>query len=141
MSANILIVDDVADNRLLLRWILEEEGYAVRTATDGEDCLRVLQEAVVPDLLLLDVQMPNLDGYGVLERLRRTEHLAWLPVIVISAGLGGKEAALAAGADAFLAKPILLDELLRTVVHWLGVSAARRMNGASDEPSPPSAEE
>jgi adenylate cyclase len=114
-SARILVVDDVAANVRLLEAVLAPRGYEVVSATDGAAAL-ALVESAKPDLVLLDVVMPELDGYAVCARLREREDTAVLPVIMITSSVGSeKTKAIEAGADDFIPKPFNQDELLTRV--------------------------
>jgi CheY-like chemotaxis protein len=115
----ILIVDDLADNVFLLQTVLEAEGYEVETALGGYAALEKLQ-ATSPDLVLLDVMMPDLDGYEVTRRIRRLQQFANLPIFLISAyDQVDTERSQAIGATDFLRKPIDFDRLLTLVRHHL----------------------
>ena len=105
-GTRVLIADDDPQMRRLIRTVLEREGFAVTEAGDGLDALDAVEQAA-PDLLLLDMDMPRLDGMGVLEEIRARVRTATLPVIVLTARGGETEAdALELGADDFLAKPV-----------------------------------
>jgi CheY-like chemotaxis protein len=111
----ILVVDDIPENVRLLDAVLRPHGYDVVTAADGTEALAVV-ESEQPDLVLLDVFMPELDGYRVCERLRASEETAVLPVIMVTSSVGEeKTRAIEAGADDFIAKPFNHDELLTRV--------------------------
>ena len=111
----ILVVDDVPENARLLEAVLVPHGYDVVTAGDGVAAL-ALVETEQPDLLLLDVFMPELDGYAVCARLRENEETAVLPVIMVTSSLGQeKTRAIEAGADDFIPKPFNHYELLTRV--------------------------
>jgi adenylate cyclase len=118
MSANgatILVVDDVPENLRLLEAVLAPRGYDVIPAGDGGTALELAASAT-PDLVLLDVMMPQPDGYAVCRRLREREETAMLPVIMLTASIGPeKTKAIEAGADDFIAKPFNHDELLARV--------------------------
>jgi adenylate cyclase len=104
-SATILVVDDVPENVRLLEAVLASRGYDVISATDGHAALE-LAESAKPDLVLLDVVMPQPDGYAVCRRLREREETALLPVIMLTASIGPeKTQAIGAGADDFIPKP------------------------------------
>jgi DNA-binding response OmpR family regulator len=113
--ARILVVDDVPENVRLLEAVLEPRGYEVLTATDGLAALDLV-ESDEPDLILLDVMMPGLDGYDVCAQLRANDDTAVLPVIMVTSSIGSeKTKAIAAGADDFIPKPFNHDELLTRV--------------------------
>jgi CheY-like chemotaxis protein len=114
----ILIAEDNAVNRELLRELLEMRGHAVFEARDGEEALRLLEDSK-PDILLLDLGMPVLDGYGTVRKIRENPAFATLPVLAVTAYAmqGDKERILSSGFDGYLSKPInptlLFQELER----------------------------
>ena len=113
--AKILVVDDVPQNVRLLEAVLVPHGYQVLTANDGISALELV-EAEQPDLILLDVMMPGLDGYAVCTHLRENDDTAVLPVIMVTSSIGQeKTKAIEAGADDFIPKPFNHDELLTRV--------------------------
>jgi len=114
-GARVLVVDDVPENVRLLEAMLVPRGYDVVSATDGRAALD-LAESAKPDLVLLDVMMPQPDGYAVCRRLREREATAMLPVIMLTASDGPeKTKAIEAGADDFIPKPFNRDELLTRI--------------------------
>jgi adenylate cyclase len=114
-AARILVVDDVAQNVRLLQAVLEAHGYEIVSTTDGHGALELAVSAS-PDLVLLDVMMPELDGYAVCRQLRAQEETAMLPVIMLTASEGTeKTKAIAAGADDFIPKPFNQQELLTRI--------------------------
>ena len=127
MTANILIVDDYADNRELLRLMLEGVGHNVSEAEDGQMGLEMAQ-AEMPDLILVDLSMPRLDGWEVLSELRAHEGTRHIPCVAVTAFADReRERALERGFDAYLPKPFRRIELLETVERML----ARRQDGAA----------
>jgi DNA-binding response OmpR family regulator len=113
MNARILVVDDEADSRLLLRMMLVHAGYDVTLAAGGEEALESLAETP-PDLLLSDVMMAGLDGLALLRRVRTDPKTSALPVILLTAKSATDEVAegLRLGADDYLTKPFRIEELL-----------------------------
>jgi len=112
------VVDDDPDLRLMLRGILEEEGYAVAVARDGLDALTIVDQAL-PDLILLDLSMPRMDGYAFAAELSRRDLRDSVPVMVLTADGNASHKAARLGADAYLPKPFLLDDLLAAVERLL----------------------
>ncbi|MGB9144894.1 MAG: response regulator [Acidobacteriaceae bacterium] len=117
----ILIADDRPSSRELLRTVLERSGYDVVEAGDGEEALDQARERH-PDLILLDLQMPKLDGYGVLAELRREARFRDLPICALTASAmrGDREKILAAGFTDYLSKPAGPELLRETVARLLG---------------------
>jgi adenylate cyclase len=114
-GARVLVVDDQAANVRLLEALLVPRGYNVSTASSGEEALALVAESE-PDLVLLDIVMPGIDGYEVCRRIRERIETAYLPVVMVTAsGDEQKVKALEAGADDFLTKPINQSELLARV--------------------------
>jgi adenylate cyclase len=103
----ILVVDDVADNVDILQMRLESQGYEVLTAGDGEEALAKVR-GHVPDLVLLDIMMPKLDGIETVKRLKADPELPFIPVILVTAKADAKDviAGLESGGDDYLTKPV-----------------------------------
>ena len=116
----ILVVDDSSDIREMWCLWLEANGFAVLEAIDGADALRQM-EGEPPDLVLLDVMMPVMDGLETLKRLRAQENTSTMPVIVVSAR-GEMTARMAhqLGSDAYVSKPVNPDDLLSHIRSLLG---------------------
>ena len=110
-SNYILAVDDIPDNLLLVQLALEQEGYQVVLAHNGETALRQIKQAP-PSLILLDVMMPGMDGYEVTRRIRQDRNIPFIPILLVTAR---EESSLVegldAGADEFVRKPFQIDEL------------------------------
>jgi two-component system cell cycle response regulator len=113
LAATVLVADDDADILRFVEINLRLEGFQVVTARDGRDAL-AKAAAVRPDLVLLDVQMPGIDGYTICARIRADASLAAVRVIIVTANYGSAavEAARRAGADDLLVKPFLPATLL-----------------------------
>lgn len=119
MPASILIIDDYPDNRELLRLMLEQAGYLVQEATDGDTGLEIARNTR-PDMALVDLSMPGLDGWEVLKLLRADDDMAAILCVAVSAYAdGARMRALDHGFDAYLTKPFRRLELLETVAHLL----------------------
>lgn len=118
----ILVADDNAVSRELVREVLEAPGRIIVEAADGEEAVEKIR-GEVPDLVLLDIQMPVLDGFAVLRHIRRDPRTAALPVFALTAFAmkGDRARALAAGFDAYITKPIDAAALRRQVEESLGV--------------------
>jgi CheY-like chemotaxis protein len=117
-TCQILIVDDVPDNLFLLQSLLEMEGYSVKTADCGTAALEQLQQCE-PNLVLLDIMMPDMDGYEVTRLIRQDQRIADLPVILITAyEQADQDAGFAAGANEFVYKPINFDRLLNIIKQY-----------------------
>src|SRR5712691_4630797 len=103
----ILVVDDVADNVDILQMRLEAQGYAVTTAGDGVEALEKIRE-LLPDLVLLDVMMPRLDGIETVKRLKADPSLPFIPVVLVTAKADAKDVieGLESGGDDYLTKPV-----------------------------------
>ena len=103
----ILAADDVADNLEILRMRLESQGYEVVTAGDGAEAIEKIQ-ALVPDLVLLDVMMPKVDGIEALKKIKSDTSLPFIPVILVTARADAKDviAGLESGGDDYLTKPV-----------------------------------
>ena len=117
---SILIADDDPTIVVSLQYLLEQAGYAVRVARDGQEALEALAQAL-PDLLLLDVMMPRLSGYDVCQRVRESAQWRRVRILMLTAKGGAVEArkGLALGADGYMTKPFATQELLRQVAELL----------------------
>ena len=108
----ILYIEDNHENRLLVRRILEAEGYSMIEATDGPTGLEVAAQ-MQPDLILLDINLPEIDGYDLARRFRNTPGLQQVPILAITANVmkGDRERTLDSGCDGYIQKPIDVDRL------------------------------
>lgn len=119
MPASILIADDYEDTRELLRLILSVGDYRIREARNGRECVSMAQEEP-PDLLMVDLSMPVLDGWGVLKEMRADNRTRRVPCVAVTAfGDLNYQRALAEGFDAYISKPFQSRELLDTVERLL----------------------
>jgi DNA-binding response OmpR family regulator len=121
LAATVLVADDDADILRFIEINLRLEGFEVVTAQDGPDAL-TKANSVRPDLVLLDIQLPGIDGYTICARLRADASLAAVPVIIVTAHYGSAavEAARRAGADDYLVKPFLPATLLEMAKALVG---------------------
>ncbi len=121
----ILIAEDEPSLRQNLQWMLEMEGYEVLTACDGRDAFTQACQSL-PDLVITDVMMPNLDGYGLVKALREDAVLATVPIIMLSAKADRSDVrtGMNLGADDYLTKPYRREELLETIQSRLARSAS-----------------
>jgi CheY-like chemotaxis protein len=117
----VLIVDDDVRNVFALTSVLEQRGLAVRYAENGREGIDVLERADSVDLVLMDIMMPEMDGYATMRAIRRMERFADLPIIALTAKAmqGDREKALDAGASEYVTKPVDIDELLGLIRSWL----------------------
>lgn len=132
--ADILVVDDIPDNIRVLSLLLTERGYHVRKALGGDMALKAVQ-TVLPDLILLDINMPDMDGYAVCERLKANPSTATVPIIFLSAldDTSVKVKAFQAGAVDYITKPIEIDEVLVRIQTQLNVRALDAQLKAQNE--------
>ena len=118
MNNTVLVIEDNEQNLYLVRFLLEKHGFTVHEARDGRQGIRLASQ-LRPDLILLDIQLPMLDGYAVAAELRQDPALRATPIIAVTsyAMVGDREKALAAGATDYIEKPInpgtFVDQLRR----------------------------
>jgi CheY-like chemotaxis protein len=112
-TLTVVIIEDNEQNLYLMRFLLEKHGFVVEEARDGRQGLALAREAN-PDLILLDIQLPDMDGYAVARQLRKQEGQRETPIIVVTsyAMVGDREKALAAGATGYIEKPINPDRFV-----------------------------
>jgi len=120
MKRKILYIEDNEQNLYLVRFILEKHGYEVAVAMDGREGIEKAA-ALLPDLILLDIQLPHMDGYAVARQLRSNPDLARIPIVAVTsyAMQGDREKALAAGCSGYIEKPINPDTFMQQVVQHL----------------------
>jgi len=119
-GAKVLYIEDNVENRTLVKRVLEVEGYVVLEADDGIDGLRIVLEEA-PDLVLIDINLPEIDGYEITTRLRRMEGLKNIPIVALTANVlkGDRERSLDAGCDGYIQKPIDVDLLPAQIAAFL----------------------
>ncbi len=120
MSKRILIIEDQEDNRAILRDLLSQAGYELIEAVDGEEGVELAQSER-PDLILMDIQLPLIDGYEATRRIKAKPELKSIPIIAVTSyALSGDEAkARAAGCDGYVTKPFSPRDLLAKVRAYL----------------------
>lgn len=120
MSARILCVEDNPQNMRLVRKILQHAGYEVLEAVNGISGV-ALTEQEVPDLILMDINLPDIDGLEATNRIKRQPELVHIPIVALTANAmyGDEERILASGCDGYLAKPVSKKQLLQTVADFL----------------------
>jgi DNA-binding response OmpR family regulator len=122
MGKKILVVEDDPTSKKFLELILQKEGYQVTTASNGLEGLRKVSEEL-PNLLILDVMLPGIDGFEISHRIRNESKTALLPIILMSAKMqaSDQDTAMKVKANAFLSKPIDRQVLLEKISELLGV--------------------
>lgn len=122
MTSTVLYVEDNADNRLLVRRILTADGFDVREAANAAQAWKVL-ESCTPDAILMDINMPDVDGYTLTAQLKSHSHLRSIPVIALTANAlkGDRERSLDAGCDGYIEKPIDIDQLGQQINRYIGL--------------------
>ena len=125
VKSTILYVEDNPDNRMLVRRILTAENYKLLEATNAMQAINLL-EITTPDLILMDINMPDMDGYTLTTRIRSMPGLERVPILALTANVmrGDKEKTLEAGCDGYIQKPLDVDQLIREIEKFL----ARRAN-------------
>jgi two-component system, cell cycle response regulator DivK len=120
MSRTLLIIEDNADNFYLMRFLLEKSGFTVVGVDNGPDGIETALR-MIPDGILLDIQLPGMDGYTVAQELVKHHELDGKPIIAVTsyAMVGDRERALAAGAIGYIEKPIDPDTFVGEICHYL----------------------
>ncbi len=122
MTGDVLVVEDDADLASLLEMIVAEAGYPVRTASDGAQALEAVADRM-PGLILLDMRMPVMNGWEFAREFR-ARHAAAAPIVVVTAAENARLRAAEIGANAWLAKPFDLDDIVSVVQRFLGPGRA-----------------
>ncbi|MBQ6965207.1 MAG: response regulator [Bacteroidaceae bacterium] len=126
-SLSVLIVDDVPLNILLIKKMLSQYTFEIRTANSGQAALDAIAQKK-PDLLLLDLMMPGIDGFEVIKRLRANDDTKDLPIVILSALNSEQDISkgFQLGANDFINKPIIMEKLLSSVTTQINLQAAKR---------------
>jgi CheY-like chemotaxis protein len=121
MAKRILVVEDNPDNRILISDVLSSMSYQVIVAEDGEQGVSTAEKEI-PDLILMDLSLPRMDGWTAASLIKGKEALKHIPIIALTAHamVGDREKALQAGCDDYISKPIDLRELSSKLTHFLG---------------------
>jgi len=116
----ILYIEDTFDNRILIKRILEASGYIVDEAPDGLTGIQIALRSR-PDLVLIDINLPDIDGYEVTARLRQMEGFERVPIVALTANVleGDRERSLDSGCDGYIPKPVDVDELPNQIAEFL----------------------
>jgi len=135
MKPKILLIEDHEQNRYLASFLLEKHGYTVVSASDGPAGIE-LARTIKPALILLDIQLPTMDGYTVARELRKDPALRNIPIIAVTsyAMAGDREKSLAAGCNGYLEKPINPDTFVTEIERFL----PQNQKGEQHDPSPDS---
>jgi CheY-like chemotaxis protein len=120
MNPVVLVIEDNEQNLYLMRFLLEKNSFTVLEATDGEKGVE-MAKGTKPDLILLDIQLPKMDGYAVARELRKNGELAKTSIVAVTsyAMVGDRERVLAAGADGYIEKPIDPDTFIAKIEQHL----------------------
>jgi CheY-like chemotaxis protein len=120
MKQKILVIEDNEQNMYLVNFILEKYGYQVIQARSGDEGIRQAQQQK-PDLVLLDIQLPVMDGYAVARELRKMKEMAEIPIVAVTsyAMPGDRENAMEAGCSGYIEKPINPETFITEVEHYL----------------------
>jgi two-component system cell cycle response regulator DivK len=119
-KGTILYIEDNPDNRLLVKRILLAEDYSLLEAKDAFDALNVLQNEK-PDLILMDINMPDMDGYTLTAKIKTMPGFERIPILALTANVmrGDKEKTLEAGCDGYIQKPIDIDQFAREIARFM----------------------
>lgn len=126
MNRTVLLIEDNEQNRYLATFLLEKNGYRVVSAPDGPKGID-MAETLRPDLILLDIQLPAMDGYAVARALRKMEPIKGTPIIAVTsyAMVGDREKCLEAGCNGYIEKPINPDTFVKEIEKFLPLPGTR----------------
>ena len=120
---NILVVEDNDMNMQLVEFLLEEGGYRIVKATSGEEALAIARDGSgTPDLILMDIHLPGMDGLSVVRAIKADERTARIPILALTAHAmrGDKDRFLEAGCDGYISKPIDVKTFIASIERYLG---------------------
>jgi two-component system cell cycle response regulator DivK len=119
-KGTILYVEDNPDNRSLIRRVLESEGYSVVEAVNAKQALEKLEDGNV-DLVLMDINMPDMDGYTLTAKIKAVQKFSKIPIVAVTANVmrGDREKSLEAGCDGYIQKPIDIDTLSQQIERYI----------------------
>lgn len=120
MNPVVLVIEDNEQNLYLMRFILEKNDFIVIEATDGEKGVEMAKKSK-PDLILLDIQLPKMDGYAVARELRKNTEMTGTPIVAVTsyAMVGDRERSLEAGADGYIEKPIDPETFIEQIKQFI----------------------
>ena len=120
IDTTILYVEDNVDNRTLVRRILTAEGYTLIEAVNATQALDIMK-STQPDLILMDINMPDMDGYTLTAKIKSVPDLKSIPIVALTANVmrGDRERSLEAGCDGYIQKPIDIDSLSKEIERFL----------------------
>lgn len=119
-KGTVLYIEDNPDNRMLVKRILLSEDYTLLEAKDAFDALSILKDAH-PDLILMDINMPDMDGYTLTAKIKSLPGFERIPILAVTANVmrGDKEKTLEAGCDGYIQKPLDIDQLTREIERFM----------------------
>ena len=129
MKLKVLIIEDNEQNMYMLTYLLMNNNYEIFQAFNGKDGIKAALE-ILPDVILLDIQLPEMDGYQVAKELTSKENLKNVPIIAVTshAMVGDREKAMESGATGYIEKPIDPDNFIKKMESYIGDSLLKRKN-------------
>jgi two-component system cell cycle response regulator DivK len=120
-KGTVLYVEDNNENRILIRRVLMADGYTVLEAASAHQAIETLQKSS-PDIILMDINMPDMDGYTLTAQIRAMPNFRSIPIIAVTANVmrGDRERSLEAGCDGYIQKPIDIDILTQQIERYMG---------------------
>lgn len=120
MSAKVLVVEDNEMNMQLVEYLLEEGGFQILKATSGEDALQIASSDV-PDLILMDIHLPGMDGLSVVREMKNSDRTRRIPILALTAHAmrGDKDRFLEAGCDGYISKPIDVKTFVSSIAKFI----------------------